>query len=54
MCIYMCVGCVGVGLTVQEIDPRNQVGMSAAKTYLPHDYRSSCEPDTFSAYLCSN
>ena len=44
--------CVGGG--VQEIDPRNQVGMSAAKTYLSHDYRSACEPDTFSAYLRGN
>lgn len=54
MSIYVCVYVFGVELTVQEIDPRNHVGMSAAKTYLPHDYRLPCEPDTFFAYLCSD
>jgi len=34
---------LAVGLPVQEFDPRNQVGISAAKTYLSNDYRSACE-----------
>lgn len=50
---HVCLCVLGAGLTLKEFDPRNKVGISAAKTYLPHDYHL-LKPDAFSKYLCAD